>query len=707
MPSRTFPKHPSPSLLATPTTTRSSRTTASIDLLAHDPPKVPIRPRDNLEQLRSYEAMAAAQPIALPPSQNEFDVSMNSGSYTGQNGSFNPASYTRRYLGNPASFRAGSFGSRFYTGVSPGRLLGQLDPNDFRFGKVSSSIESDRGSLMNNLNVFERQDELCRDYQCCGVNLTDMHALVDHFEECHVVVVDPNAPQQYGVQMPAANPAVSQPSYFPDPQSSTTVQQYSQGSFDPDDMELDTGDGSGPSSGSSSPPDTPISTPLSAYPTVQTPLANPQASNRPTPISAFDTATVSRTGHPLSVGFTPLRSSVPVSPTRAEDALNSYAGYSDYSSLLPGATPVKQEEQPNYQNGPYVHPALLLNTTPVSTPGSSRVASPAPGSASYPQNGSSSSASSPTAPSASGSQTPRASTTLSRPATSLLLSKPFKCPKPNCNKSYKQANGLKYHLTHGSCNFAPPKDLEQIQALLESKRKGDGEEPISDAELREVEKEAERRLRPYACGVGDCQRRYKNMNGLSKFPLIRSPSHKAIAYLPSSSSLGYHYQHSGDHGAIGLALLASGQHECLQHTRSRHTTPATSAAPSTHTSPRTTPVVSKAQPVIPTTVQVQSQQTQQQSQSQYAYPAPPAYHHQQQQQQTANSMPPPAYTPQNQHQHHQQQQQFVNYSQPHQQMNVSVSMQHSHQQHPHQQQPQHQQHHHQQQQGYMMPPMSQ
>jgi transcription factor SFP1 len=147
----------------------------------------------------------------------------------------------------------------------------------------------------------------------------------------------------------------------------------------------------------------------------------------------------------------------------------------------------------------------------------------------------------------------------------LLLSKPFRCPKPNCNKSYKQANGLKYHMTHGSCNFAPPKDLEQVQALLASKRSareaaGQEDQGITEGELREVEREAERRLRPFACGVSDCQRRYKNMNGLR-----------------------YHYQHSGDHGAIGLALLASGQHECLQHAHgrssnasSRHSTPATS-----------------------------------------------------------------------------------------------------------------------------------
>jgi transcription factor SFP1 len=124
----------------------------------------------------------------------------------------------------------------------------------------------------------------------------------------------------------------------------------------------------------------------------------------------------------------------------------------------------------------------------------------------------------------------RASTTLSRPASSLLLSKPFKCPKPNCNKSYKQANGLKYHMTHGSCNFAPPKDLEHLQALLASRQsqKSDDGEPLSESELREVEKEAERRLRPYACGVGDCQRRYKNMNGLRECSSETFDAHFAL-----------------------------------------------------------------------------------------------------------------------------------------------------------------------------------
>lgn len=79
-------------------------------------------------------------------------------------------------------------------------------------------------------------------------------------------------------------------------------------------------------------------------------------------------------------------------------------------------------------------------------------------------------------------------------------------------------------MTHGSCNFAPPKDLEALQALLAEKGVGVGADgatrgaQMSEGEMREVEREAERRLRPFACGVGDCQRRYKNMNGLRESP---------------------------------------------------------------------------------------------------------------------------------------------------------------------------------------------
>ena len=70
--------------------------------------------------------MATAQPIAFHSAEPQ-DFPMGSGSFTGQNGSFNPASYNRHLIGSPLSFRSGSFGSRFYPGMSPSQLLGPLE----------------------------------------------------------------------------------------------------------------------------------------------------------------------------------------------------------------------------------------------------------------------------------------------------------------------------------------------------------------------------------------------------------------------------------------------------------------------------------------------------------------------------------------------------------------------------------------------------
>jgi transcription factor SFP1 len=414
-------------------------------------------------------------------------------------------------------------------------------------------------------------------FTCCGIHLTDLHAVVEHFEVVHVVVADQQAlAGQYQNALSAGAQMNQSPSYYPD---NIQVQTNYPHAFDPDDMELELDNNSQPSSDGSTPPDTPINTPLSSYPhdSFNRPLshpgsncASPQVGSPP--VSAFDTIVLPSHSQHIRA-FPPSRSARP-NLTNVSDVFNGYSGYSDYSSCMPGTVPsppayeeISQTKnsasEPGSPSG-CVPPALLYcsaDNTPVSTPGSSRIPSPMSNTPYFdsPKASSTTYASSVVGKADPSNATPRASTTLSRPASSLLLSKPFRCPKPNCNKSYKQANGLKYHMTHGSCNFAPPKDLEQVQALLASKRsqrqaaEANGEEVdasfgvISEGEMREVEREAERRLRPFACGVADCQRRYKNMNGLR-----------------------YHYQHSGDHGAIGLALLASGQHECLQHARSTH-----------------------------------------------------------------------------------------------------------------------------------------
>ncbi|KAF9269353.1 hypothetical protein L218DRAFT_993415 [Marasmius fiardii PR-910] len=721
--------------------------------------------------------MSTSQPIALP--QNDYPMAM--GSYNGSaNGSFNPASYTRRFLGSPISWRSGSysFGGRLYSG-SP--MKDQIR------GSLEQTVGTLEPQVQDALKVFDLQEEMCRNFTCCGIHLTDLHALLEHFEQVHIVVVDPpnangvphtrlqvpfepiahpitNQDQQQQNQFQNPNPNQHQPTHYPTP-------------VDPDDMELEgvppapNSPVSSQSSGAPSPPDTLISTPLSAYATISStssladaypggfPYADkqqqhhavspystnpnspytsqppsPHASASRQPVSAFDTTTVIRrsaNGNPyppapnasshqgrpnlnLNLSQFPPSSVASSQSPSAGEPFNTYGRYmSDYSVGMGSGVAGIEGAFDNMVMGvdrnagmsmmgmefemdginpsareSCVTPAMLFSNagTPESTPGHSRVGSPAPGN-SPPRPGKSNEAFSGVAPASAGStsksgkNSAHRSGNVGRPSTtsSLLMSKPFKCPKPNCNKSYKQANGLKYHITHGSCNFAPPKDLEHVQALLERKRKEkealeggvDSEPPtpsrlsppdshpssatnsappstlhspardgapalpspllphsvyspsssqpasphplsqgsssphhllpdlslLPESDLRELELEAEKRVRPFACTVGDCPRRYKNMNGLR-----------------------YHYQHSGEHGLKGLSMLASGVHECLQNDKPNHgarrarTNKGDSRSGSRASTP---PPHSLHQPLVPTSAAIlqQGQQQQQQQQS--------------------------------------------------------------------------------------------
>jgi transcription factor SFP1 len=274
-------------------------------------------------------------------------------------------------------------------------------------------------------------------------------------------------------------------SYYPD---NNQAQSNYHHAFDPDDMELQMDNNSQPSSGVSTPPDTPINTPLSLYPDDGFNCAPPYpGSNCPLPyvgsppVSAFDTVVLPSQhirAFPHSRGGRPALANL-------SDVFKGYFGCSDYPSCMPGIVPSPpacddlSQPQSNSASEPgspsgCVPPALLYSSadnTPISTSSSSRIPSPTSTSlyCTTQPGCSTNSASSAAGKGDPSSATPYASTTLLRPTSSLLLSKLFCCPKVNCNKSYKQANGLQYHMTHGSCNFAPPKDLEQVQVLLASK----------------------------------------------------------------------------------------------------------------------------------------------------------------------------------------------------------------------------------------------
>jgi hypothetical protein len=335
---------------------------------------------------------------------------------------------SRRWLTMILSSNADLYHSRNSDFKFSSSMTGSVESESSRLMRALSASQSRTtgGTLAEYLRPTTREKEFCRDFTCCGTNLNDLHALVEHFEDCHVQVV----PSEY--PFPVSGPGA--PTVLP-----TSGLAPAAAGVDLDEMEME--EDAPSSTSSNSPPRTP---------------------HAPPPTSAFDTTSV----------FLPYRRTSDLTPT-------AYF-----------ATPTAQRSHSivTHANGPGIQPALLTRT-PEETPQSSPPATPS--SNSKVLNGARRIITGPIVPNAA-----------TDPRPPLPGGKPFRCPTPNCTKSYKQANGLKYHLTHGQCSFLPP------DPVLES---------LTD-------KEADERLRPFICAVGaaaggkggGCGRRYKNMNGLRK-----------------------------------------------------------------------------------------------------------------------------------------------------------------------------------------------
>ncbi|TIC15775.1 hypothetical protein E3Q10_01459 [Wallemia mellicola] len=430
------------------------------------------------------------------------------------------------YQPSPRSFRSmGGFGGRSFSaqqGLSftgPGTSLGK-SPIDFEMH--CGSVETENGL------PFKAESEFCKNYNCCGMELKDLHDLIQHYEEAHVVVLDDSKKEDHDG--------------FDDAQV--------------DDMDLST-------SPSSMNQDSKLAR-MSLSAMAAAAVAHSDKNNDAT--SAFETSILHSNprGAPTSLHakaplgsfgppFSPnLESEMSSQPTSQDDDemfdAEPSSSMSSHSSQAINAMPLfpstsgnngQNNEQPQC-----VTPGLLFPTT-----GAQRGAADAaikaynngnnnnnnnltnnnsnpPATSTTPLQPSSSVGT----PSASGKVTPTSSTptpSMSGVAPAGLSGtpvdsgeggndKPFKCPNPGCSKAYRQANGLKYHRLHGQCNYVVRDGMEQDGLTLA---------------------EAEAVARPYLCQVGHCDKRYKNMNGLR-----------------------YHYAHSGAHGAIGLAMLSNGTH---------------------------------------------------------------------------------------------------------------------------------------------------
>ncbi|KDN42665.1 hypothetical protein RSAG8_06622, partial [Rhizoctonia solani AG-8 WAC10335] len=226
----------------------------------------------------------------------------------------------------------------FLSDVPGGTLMGPMDMSDFKH-HLSSSIESEHGRLIRSLGGEDPTvlggEEFCRNYTCCGIPLPDLHSLVEHFEEAHVVVIDPANPappfDQNGALAALSsnknngnsnlgsnnNNHNHEHGIFPiSPNTQPTTS--TPGGFDPDSMELDGSPATAGPSRSSTPP-------RSVFPTAVLQGHANKSSNtngtKPTPLMPF---------RPTSM------QSVQPNPN---EAFNRYAGYSDFSSRMPGTVP--------------------------------------------------------------------------------------------------------------------------------------------------------------------------------------------------------------------------------------------------------------------------------------------------------------------------------------------------------------------------------
>ncbi len=157
---------------------------------------------------------------------------------------------------------------------------------------------------------------MAKDYTCCGLRLADLHALVEHFEEKHVLLLEeptPGLPNATNAGPTTSQTAIHHGSSTVAPQNllqgQQTLQQPNQAAeLDVESMDLDDSTQSEPPSSTST---TGPSTPL-------------------TPVLPFDTTSLkvpsagSTLSGPNGAGL------------RLELAFNRYAHYNEFSSLLPG-----------------------------------------------------------------------------------------------------------------------------------------------------------------------------------------------------------------------------------------------------------------------------------------------------------------------------------------------------------------------------------
>ncbi|RKP06243.1 hypothetical protein THASP1DRAFT_31937 [Thamnocephalis sphaerospora] len=86
--------------------------------------------------------------------------------------------------------------------------------------------------------------------------------------------------------------------------------------------------------------------------------------------------------------------------------------------------------------------------------------------------------------------------------------RPYRCSVPGCDKSYKNANGLKYHNLHGHCNGNAAASAHATHSAGMAAHGTTHAHGVAGNEPHRSQ------IKPYRCTIPDCGKSYKNLNGL-------------------------------------------------------------------------------------------------------------------------------------------------------------------------------------------------
>lgn len=375
---------------------------------------------------------------------------------------------------------------------------------DFKMGSVSTSYESRLLQALSTSHQTVNPDDGCSNYTCCGLPLTDLHALLDHFEESHVYVLDHQtmaSPQQLEAAAAAGGVAIP----VPTGPSGAGYEDMQMNNMEMDEADIDGANTDSPllgSGGSSSATSSQNSSPHMGSQAALTAAAT----------AATSTGTANGSIYPYYADLRNLMANAAATgvPTAATTTAGNGATGIMETAPVPAPPSNLSVQLAQLQQSQCIPPSLLFS--PAGSPGSSRrqsmttategesTTTSTTAATKADAKAAESTAKKPTAASSAAAAKPKdleeedeedeelyeASEEVKAEVAALLadvkldgdlrvvsgpgivhpgpppptqattsFSKPFKCPTPNCNKSYKQANGLKYHMTHGQCCFLP------------------------------------------------------------------------------------------------------------------------------------------------------------------------------------------------------------------------------------------------------------